>query len=236
MTMNIIILHGWGSSPQKWEKVKSELIKKNFKVIIPYLPGFNPKDPIKSPWSINDYTKWFNQYLNQKKLKKIILIGHSNGGRIASYFTSQFPERVEKLILIASAGLPPKNKIKIIFFKFISKIGKIFFQLIPSKKIYQFAQKTLYFIAREKDYLNANPVMKKTLINMTTIDLTEVFTKIKTPTLIIWGENDRETPLWMGKKINQLIKKSKLEIIKDGNHSLHISQPKKLVSVILKYI
>lgn len=228
----ILILHGWGSSPQKWEKVKSALAKKKFKVYVPYLPGFDPKKNISKPWTIEDYSSWLNQFFKENKIKKAIIIGHSNGGRIATYFTSINQKKIDKLILIGCAGLPQKNQLKKIFFKTLSKIGKKILQLIPNKKIYQLGQKVIYRLSGENDYFKSSTIMKKTMINMISVDLTKNFLKIKKPTLIIWGKNDKETPIWMAKKINLLIKNSKLKIINDGEHNLHLSHPNKLVQII----
>lgn len=57
-----LILHGWGSSSEKWLK-EAEIISKNsFKVIIPDLPGFGESDKLTLPWTINDYVKWFEDF------------------------------------------------------------------------------------------------------------------------------------------------------------------------------
>lgn len=232
----VLILHGWGGKPQKWEKVAKELEKENFRVEIPYLPGFDKNQPIRKAYTLNDYCQWLLSYLSQKKINKPILIGHSNGGRIAASFTAKYPEKIEKLILIASAGIPFKNKIKTTIFKIISKIGKKIFQFTKNEKLFNLAQKIIYKLAGESDYLKASPIMKKTMINLLSVNLTFEFTKIKCPTLIIWGENDKLTPIWMGKKIHQLIKNSQLKIIKSGNHGLHLTHPRIIAQFIIDFV
>lgn len=232
----IVILHGWGGKPENWKKVAELLAQKNYQVEIPYVPGFDKNNPIDKPYTLVDYSSWLLQYLNQKKIKKTILVGHSNGGRITSDFTVKYPQKVEKLVLIGCAGIPPKNKIKTTIFKIAAKFGKIFFKFVDNKKIFNLGQRILYQLAGESDYLNASPIMKKTMINMLASDLTQKFPKIKCKTLIIWGKNDRYTPLWMGKKIHQLIKNSKLEIIENGRHGLHFTHPKELVQLIINFL
>jgi pimeloyl-ACP methyl ester carboxylesterase len=232
----IIILHGWGGSPKTWQKVAEELRKKNYQVEIPYLPGFDKNNPLGKPYILEDYSQWLFQFINQKKINKVMIVGHSNGGRIAAYFAAKHPDGVEKLILIGAAGIPPKNKIKTTVFKLASQLGKSFFKVVGNKKLFNLGQKILYKLAGESDYLNASPIMKKTMINILSSDLTNTFAKIQCPTLIVWGRNDKYTPLWMGKKIHQLIKNSQLIVINDAHHGIHLTHLAKLIELIVKFI
>ncbi len=232
----IIILHGWGSAPQNWQKVAEELRKKNYQVEIPHLPGFDENYPIDKSYTLEDYSQWFIQFINQKKVNKPTIIGHSNGGRIAAYFAAKHQNKIEKLVLIGAAGIPPKNTLKRYLFKFLSKIGKAFFKILNFDRLSLPAQKFLYKLSGESDYLNASPIMKKTMINMLSSDLTKEFAKIKAQTLIIWGEDDTYTPFWMGEKIRQLIKNSQLVIIDNARHGIHLTHPEKLSQLIIKFI
>jgi len=233
---NIIILHGWGSQPQNWQKVAERIRKENYQVFIPYLPGFDENNPIKKPYTLADYSQWLLQFINQKKINQAILVGHSNGGRIAAYFCATNQDKVEKLILIGSAGIPAKNKIKTAIFQSASRFGKAFFKILNNKKIFNLGQKILYKLAGESDYLKASPVMRKTMINMLAADLTPQFSQIKCPTLIIWGKKDSYTPFWMGERIRQLIKNSQLKVIDNGRHGLNFTHAEELSKLITKFV
>lgn len=232
----VVILHGWGSNPKSWQKVAEEFRKKNYQVQIPYLPGFDENNPIEKSYTLKDYSQWLFQFISQKEINKPIIVGHSNGGRIAAYFAAKNQDRVGKLVLIGAAGIPPKNKIKITVFKLAGQLGKSFFQFIKNKEFFNLGQKIIYKLIGESDYLKASPLMKKTMINMLSSDLTKDFSKINCPTLIIWGKHDKYTPLWMGKRIHQLIKHSQLEIIDNGRHGLHLTHPEKLTQLVTKFI
>lgn len=236
MKKTIVILHGWGSHPKNWQKVANELKKTNYQVEIPYIPGFDKNNPINKPYKLEDYTKWLLQFINQNKINKPIVIGHSNGGRIAAYFAAKHQNRVEKLVLIGAAGIPPKNKIKTTVFKLAAQLGKSFFLFIKNKKFFNLGQKILYKLVGESDYLKASPVMKKTMINMLSSDLTKEFIKIKCPTLIVWGKKDTYTPLWMGERVHQLIKNSQLVIVNAARHGIHLTHSEKLSQLIINFI
>lgn len=218
--MGIIVLHGWATETDKWgpflKEIKAELFK---------IPGLTQK--INKPWTLDDYVEW----LKKKIGKKIILIGHSNGGRIALAFTAKYPEKVEKLILIDSAGIYHNelpHRLKMFVFRTVAKIGKA---ITTSERL----KVLLYKLAREGDYKNANPIQRQTMINLISTDLTPILPQIKVPTLIIWGRDDKTIPLSDGKLMHRLIKGSKLKIV-DGRHSPQFTNAKEVAKIINEYL
>ncbi|OGH29011.1 MAG: hypothetical protein A3E40_00475 [Candidatus Levybacteria bacterium RIFCSPHIGHO2_12_FULL_37_9] len=240
----IFILHGWTYSTEKWNPL-IDLIKKNgFEVEMLNVPGLTEK--IDKPWNINDYVEWLKQKIDNQKVNnlttsnvadaikqfnnKVILIGHSNGGRIALNFAIKHPEKLEKLILIDSAGIYRNNlviRFKRMLFKSISKVGKKFSSSQKLKNI-------LYKIVGESDYKNANPIMKQTMLNLINSDKSLSLNKVTVPTLIIWGENDQTTPLSDGKLMNKLIKNSKLNIVDNAKHSPMFTHTSDVAEIIIK--
>ena len=74
------------------------------------------------------------------------------------------------------------------------------------------------------------------MLNLINLNLTEVLRKIKVPTLVIWGQDDKITPLSDGKLIHQLIKNSKLKIIDNAKHSPQFTHPKEVAEIINEYL
>jgi pimeloyl-ACP methyl ester carboxylesterase len=97
----VIILHGWAKTLDKWNPLIEELNKKGASANLLRIPGLTEK--LEKVWNLSDYVKWLKNIVD-KESDKVVLIGHSNGGRIALAFASKYPEKVEKLILIDSAG------------------------------------------------------------------------------------------------------------------------------------
>ena len=233
--MDIVILHGWGSSPTRWEKTRKAL-EKTHRVYCPHLPGFDPQKPLSSPWKIEDYHLWLENYLSQNHLSRPTILAHSHGGRLALSFTAQHPEQLSHLILIGSAGLPPRNSLKRMIFFLPAKFGKAIFSLPPLQKLSPFFRKILYRLTREKDYFEASPVMRETMKNMLSLDLTEAAQKISIPTLLLWGRRDTYTPLWMGQKLARLIPTSHLIIFSSGRHGLHLTHPQKIANKVESFL
>ncbi|MDP2637534.1 MAG: alpha/beta hydrolase [Candidatus Levybacteria bacterium] len=222
----IIILHGWTKNLDKWKNLLESLKKNGIDADLPKIPGLTGS--LDKVWDLDDYIDWLKEIVNKQK-DKVILIGHSNGGRITLAFTNRYPEKIEKLVLIDSAGIYRNElplKIKRIVFRAIAKVGK---RITPSR----FLKNLLYKLARESDYKDLDENIKKTMINLISNDLTNILPQIKIPTLIIWGGKDKVTPLSDGILMNNLIKHSKLKIIKDAHHSPMFTHPKEVTSIIL---
>ena len=229
---HIVLLHGWGSNPSRWDEVKKHI--RSGKVFVPYIPGFDPQKPLKKPFTMDDYSKWLETYIDSNSIKNPVIIGHSNGGRIATHYTTQHKD-VSKLILIGSAGI---INTKLLFllkksvFKKLSAVGK---NILRSRTTSGFAEKILYRLAGESDYQRSSLVMKQTMQNMLEYDIEKDLLTVLCPTLCIWGTRDRSTPLWMGKKIHSFLPDSKMVVL-DGSHHLHRETPDKLAGVIDSFV
>lgn len=98
----VVILHGWTYSLDKWSKFTDLLKENGFEVYLPKIPGLTRES--NEFWNLDKYTSWLNKLL-EKYQDKVVLLGHSNGGRIAINFAAKYPDKLEKLILIDSAGI-----------------------------------------------------------------------------------------------------------------------------------
>ena len=221
----IVILHGWTYSLDKWSKFVNLLKENGFEVELAKIPGLTLES--NEIWNLDKYTSWLNKLLDKYE-DKIVMLGHSNGGRIAINFAVKYPDKLVKLILIDSAGIYHNEipiRLKRVVFKNLSSIGKKFTNSDILRKV-------LYKFAREGDYENASVNMKKTITDLINSDLKPILREVKTPTLIIWGENDQITPVKDAYLMNKLISGSKLHIIKSARHSPFFTNCEEVIEVI----
>lgn len=183
----IIFLHGWGLDKNSFNNLAEQL--PNYNKILIDLPGFGKTELPKRPWGTLDYAK--HVVVSLLEQRNNIIIGYSFGGRIAIKIAANYPELVDKLILIASAGLRKKFSLK----RLIRKIFK----------------------KSSQDYKNAG-ALKPILSKVVREDLIKDLKKIKCETLILAAENDTETPLWTAKKMHKLVKNNKLIILPGIGH------------------
>lgn len=225
-TLNkILILHGWSYSTDKWVEFSSLLSKSGVKIEILKIPGLTAKTD--KTWSLDDYVEWLQEKVSKEK-QKVILLGHSNGGRIALAFAARYPQKVNYLILIDSAGVR-HNELSIKMKRFIFRKAATFGKKLTSSSV---LRNFLYKLARESDYKNATPEMRQTMINLISHDLTPILNRISVPTLLIWGELDKSTPLSDGKLMHKLIKNSKLEVIDSAEHSPQFTHAEEVSKII----
>jgi pimeloyl-ACP methyl ester carboxylesterase len=231
-----LILHGWGGSSNSWSEVQKILSKNGFIVIVLDLPGFGKTPSPVEPWEIKDYTDFLLKLIDKLNIRQMVLLGHSFGGRISIRFASLYPERLKYLILCASAGVKlPYNFSQFIIYSF-SKFGN--FLLSPKflRRFKDWIRNNFYMIIRQRDYRKVKGSMKETFKKIVADDLTADLFKIKTKTLILWGENDKSVPIKAAYIIKEKISDSVLEIIPRASHTPHLEFPEKLSEIILKYL
>ncbi len=234
----IVILHGWGSlvsGQKRFGVVKQLLEKKGYVVFTPDLPGFGSNSLVKDQLFFKDYIDFVTLFLKKHKLKKVILIGHSFGGRIAIAVAKEYPELISKLILASASGIPRKLSLKKMIAQLIAKTGKHVFTLPLLRPFYQPLRKFLYVSIGEMDYYKARH-LEKTFKNVYRVDVSADLPKIGTPTLIVWGEDDSFTPVADGMLMHEKIKNSKLTIVADGTHRFPYERPSEFVSIVLDFL
>lgn len=210
MRATLVILHGWNQSSSDWVVVR-QMLGKDFSVVIFDLPGFGSEHLEKKDWTIPDYADWVTSRLEKIQGNKIIL-GHSFGGRIASYIASENPGWLKGLVLYGAPCLyRPSPKIKIVVF--LAKILK----MLNLKK---------FFINKNTELVSADSAgLGKIFRNVVSFDQTKNLSQINVPTLLVWGEYDFAVPVKIAKEIQMLISKSKLVIIDQVGHNAHKENP-----------
>lgn len=235
---NILLLHGWGGSAKSLASLQDELVKVcKSRVYNIELPGFgDSKHIVDKPLGLDDYVAELDNFIRKQEIDNPVVAGHSFGGKIALAYAINKPDKLSSIILINSSGLKPKNSIKKIVFLIPTKIFGWIFSLPILRNIKKTVRKVYYrYIVRETDYL-VSEAMQETLKNVLKVNLDDEVAKINTDTLLIWGEDDTYTPLWMGKKLDELIPNSRLEVVKGARHNLPLVNPETVASIISLFV
>ena len=227
----VYILHGWAvdeKNAQKWQPLVSALAGVGIEAEVLKIPGLSSQ--LDEVWNIQNYVDWVDTQLAHEH--EIILLGHSFGGQIACKYVAQHPAKVKKLILIDSAGIRPKSllaQLKRGTFWVAAKVGKIFSQSEQLRKI-------LYTLAREHDYQSASPILRQTMAQVLKADVTRDLPKIHCSTLIIWGSDDRVTPLSLGQIFHILIPKNQFQVIVGARHSPQFTAVEEVTKIISQFV
>jgi pimeloyl-ACP methyl ester carboxylesterase len=223
----LYILHGWTYSLEKWLPFVHLLEKNNVHSELLYIPGLTA--PLDEEWDLDNYVEWLHDIVSKEK-EPVVLLGHSNGGRIIISFTAKYPQKVKQLILIDSAGVHRNDwqiRTKRFLFGSVLKIGK----KLADRSVN--LDKVLSKLKRGKSH-EASEAMQKTMSNLINVDLLPVFSDIDVPTVIIWGEEDKITPLSDAVLMNKEIKNSSLNIITGARHSPQFTHLGEVGKIVLK--
>ncbi len=219
----IVLLHGWGQLISMMKPLGEKFT--NYNILYIDLPGFGKSIEPSYSWDVYEYAKSINIIVKDLELNKIIIIGHSFGGRIGLIYASMY--KIDKLVCLASpyckeiTKLSFKTKLyktlkKIAFLKWISNIMK---NHIGST-----------------DYKNASEVMRGVLVKSINIDMINDIKKIKCPTLLIWGDKDTAVPINRAYELNKLINNSELIVYKDSTHYAYLENLEDVYNNINKFI
>lgn len=224
----LVLLHGWGCDWQIWHTLISPL-SETYQLIIPDMPGFGQSSNPESAWSSMTYVEWLASFLDQVEKSKVLLVGHSFGGKVAALFAVKYPDKVSKLVLIDSAGIPDRLSVAQ-----SAKQGLI--SLIPGPLKNSLSsttrQKILSRLGVSSDHTFSTPTQRIILREVVKENIQEQLTLITQPTLLIWGENDPDTPPHQAKLFQQAIKGSQLVLLPNAGHFSFIDQPQ----AVLKHL
>lgn len=222
--LTLIFLHGWGQNIQMMQPVANPFYKK-FNILIVDLPGFGLSSEPTYPWKVSDYVECIHELVKNLKIKNIVLIGHSFGGKISLLYASRY--EVKKLILFASPFKKEQEKLSLKA-KTLKQLKKI-----PGlNKLENFAKKHIGSI----DYKNASAMMRKILVNTVNLDITEDVKKIKCPTIIIWGTDDEAVDIERAYELEKLISDSGLIVYENRTHYAYLENLGQTINIMNSFL
>ncbi len=219
----VLFLHGWGGSTTSFLGMQKALSKKYSTINLDF-PGFGQSEDPPANFRIYDYSKIVIKLLQQLKIKKVFIVAHSFGGRVALVLSST-TNLVEKQVLVGAAGIKPKFSLKT-YLK-IKKYKTLKFLVM--KKI---LPKKCLKNSGSSDYKALNKNMKQVFVNVVNKDLTYTLKNIKAPTLLIWGKKDELTPMFMAKIMQKNIKNSGLVVFKNAGHYCYLEEYVRVVRIL----
>lgn len=231
----VVLVHGWLANLDTMKPLQNFLSKK-FKVYNLDVIGFGKSDLPKRPLSTEDFANFLNDFLDALNIENPILIGHSNGGRMIINLAGRNLRKINKIVLIDSAGIVPKRGFKyyskVYTFKTIKNITKIF----PKTEMFNNIRERWLGKFGSSDYKNSPEVLRKTMSIIVNEDQKKIMPNIKVPTLIIWGENDTATPVEDGRTMEKLIPDSGLIVYPGRSHFSYLEELESVLTVLDEFL
>lgn len=221
----VVLLHGWGCEGETYRSIV-QLLKGTYRVVIPDIPGFGKSDEPPFGWSNKDYADWAEAFIGSFGEKKLTLLGHSFGCRILSELVvrDSLPFEVDRMVFIGGAGVLSRELPRYLRgFRWFcvrdwlasTRIGRTLF---PKGK-------ERVRLTADGDYAELSKGMRRCYLNTVKTDCTPFYEKFPMPTLLVYGENDRETPVEDGRKMERLIPDAGLVVVPNAGHYCFLEQP-----------
>ena len=217
----VFILNGWGCTIETYMLIRN-ILKTRYTVVSFDFPGFGESEDPDYAWSMDDYTAFTICFIEQFHCKKLSIIGHSFGTRIMIRLanTKALKFTIDKMVFIDGAGILSAN---------IESYLNEFYEFQREKKhLVSSGQKLKLQKLRKNadgDYAYLNETMCDCYINAVTDNVEDLLPGVRVPTLLIWGENDKDTPLEDGKLMEREIPDSGLVVLPDAGHFSFLDQP-----------
>jgi pimeloyl-ACP methyl ester carboxylesterase len=229
----IVILHGWGAHIEAVGPILAALEGASDLIALD-LPGFGESDAPTEPWGVDAYARFLLAFLDELGVERAHLVGHSHGGRVSIAVAADAPERVGRLLLVDAAGIPPKRGWRYRRRVAVAKLGRVVGRLggAPGRRL----QERMRARVASRDYLEASETMRDTLRAVIGADLTDRLPRVRASTLLVWGDRDEDTPLWMAHRMESLIPDAGLVVLEGAGHYSYADSPGQFGAVARRFL
>jgi len=246
----MFLIHGFAASNLVWSKVFLELAATGFRVIAPDLPGYGYSGkPRHLDYTIASQAKMVFSLVSQLGINRAVLVGSSYGAAIAATMALDHPALVEKLVLVGAVtnNRPTRYLLMRLFSSPI--IGDILSPLVVgSRRLLRLRMKRVYdkhsWVLDERRVdarhlplatRGAHRAIIRTVRRWDAERVSRDAHQLKQPTLLLWGDTDREVPLRDGERLHEEIPHSRLVIFRECGHLPQEEYPEAFTKVVLDF-
>ncbi len=228
----MLMVHGWGASVETLYPLAARLSQLGYRCLMLDLPGFGESAEPAQAWHVRDYVKFCLAFLDAHDVQCAHYFGHSLGGRIGLMLAAEHPERINKMTLSNSAGIKPEPGIGQRLRLGLVRRARNSLQKIGAKSTAENLRKLYNEHFGSADFVRASPIMRGTLVKIVEQDLLEYARRAPQPTVLIWGDADEETPLWMGRELENALPDAALIVHPGAGHYAYLDFPERTASIM----
>jgi pimeloyl-ACP methyl ester carboxylesterase len=251
----LLFLHGIAGSSLTWIQVMSRL-QDDFTVLAPDFVGHGHSAKPPGDYSLGNLASWTRDLLDVLEIERVTLVGQSYGGGVALQFAYQFPERIERLVLVDSGGLgqdvswilrlftlPGADVVMpLLFPSFVRNLGDRVVRLARSV-----GMENASVLESWRAYRSLiDPETRRAFVRTTrsviepggqAVGANErLYLTERIPMLIVWGEHDRIIPVSHAYATHEVLPHARLEIIPGAGHFPHSEDPEKLSKLVRDFV
>ncbi len=240
---HILLIHGLGGSSESWIN-NIDVLGRYFHVFAPDLIGFGHSEKPEIRYTMKIFANFLANFLDTIGIRKTNVIGSSLGGQIAAEFAIAYPNKVEKLVLISPAGIPPKSfkgtkelkrYVKMFDAKSLEDIRKAVTPVDSDRSAItdQYVKSVYQYTMME----GAKQAFMSSLAGSASAPrLASRLNSIRAKTLVIWGKDDRLIPVKYCEAFITKMENCKLLLIERCGHRPHVEKPDLFNKVVIDFL
>jgi pimeloyl-ACP methyl ester carboxylesterase len=254
----ILLIHGIGDNSSTWHTVQSKLAQR-FTVIAPDLLGHGKSDKPRADYSVAAYANGMRDLLSVLEIERVTVIGHSLGGGVAMQFCYQFPQLVERLVLVGTGGVTKDVN-------FVLRLASLpmgseamaLLRLPLAQGVVQVAGRIIGTLLGNRGFARDLPDMLRILAELPEPTASAAFSRTlravvdwrgqvvtmldrcyltkSVPVQLIWGDEDAVIPADHAEMAHAAMPGSQLEIFERSGHFPFHDDPDRFVEVVGRFI
>lgn len=234
---SLLLLHGLGGSLERWSKI-IPFFSDHYRLIIPDIIGFGYSDKPHVEYSVDFFLEFIDKFLKALGIDNLHIIGSSFGGLLALEFAIKFPNKTNKLVLLSPAGMmnrvtPTLNLyISAALYPTFYNVATAYYEMVYDPRTV--TEDSIRDFINRMSLNNSKYAFMSTLISLKNNPNLKDRLKINTPTLLIWGRNDRLMPVKYAKDFK--IPNSKLVIFDQCGHYPHVEKVDEFNETVFQFL
>ncbi len=235
----VVLLHGWGCSTELM-KSAAEALGKDMTVLSVDFPAHGKSTQPPEPWGVPEFAACLKKLLISLDFLPCSVIAHSFGGRVTIELAAEDSSMFERIILTGAAGIrkqaDEKSSQRTSAYKRLKSMVEAARRLRIFGELPDRWQEALIQKYGSKDYAALSPEMRKTFVKVVNYDQSEKLSAIRNSTLLVWGDKDTETPLWMGQQMEKQIPDSALIVLNGGTHFAYLEHAARFNAIARSFL
>src|SRR6266566_3758952 len=246
----LVLLHGFASSTLVWSKVFLKLAAAGFRVIVPDLLGYGYSGkPRNGEYTIGAQARLIVGLLDRLGIASATIVGSSYGGAVAATCALDYVERIEKLVLVGAVNNNRPLKFTLLRLFRSPVLGDVVSPLlIGSRRLLRLRMKRVYdrhsWVLDERRVdarhlplrtRGAHRAIIRTVRHWDAERVSREAHLLTQPTLLLWGDTDREVPLRDGERLHEEIQHSRLLVFRDCGHLPQEEYPQAFTKVVSEF-
>jgi len=252
----LLLLHGMGCDHTTWSPVIDTLARR-YTVVAPDLLGHGLSDKPRADYSVGGYANGMRDLMTCLGIDKVTVIGHSFGGGVAMQFAYQFPERTERLVLVASGGLGPEvspliravttpgfhpmmGMLTLPGVRHSGRAGLRALSRIPSTWTRDLDEvAAIYDSFRDPAARHAIRHVVKAVVDWRgqVVSMADrAYLTQEMPMAVVWGEHDRVIPVSHAERAAELAPGARVRVLPNAGHFPHKDHPQRFARIVHDFV